>query len=90
MPALVRNIALALVLFVCLATPRAAFAQGSPDPAGVWHGALQTPQGPFETGGSEPVRKTRRVNTHRTECLRPLVRWAFSTGVQTCAGQEGK
>ena len=45
--ALVRNIALALTLFVCLATPHISFAKGSPEPDGIWHGALQTPQGPI-------------------------------------------
>jgi hypothetical protein len=47
MPAFVRNITLTLMLFASLATPHAAFAQGSADPAGIWHGTLQTPQGPI-------------------------------------------
>lgn len=47
MPALVRNLALALLLFAGLAMPRAVHAQASPDPVGDWHGALQTPQGPI-------------------------------------------
>nr|ADD69818.1 peptidase S15 [uncultured Maricaulis sp.] len=47
---IVRRFAFALLLFAGLTAAQAGFAQGLPDPAGDWHGTLQTPQGAIMLG----------------------------------------